>query len=210
MSMKVLILGATGGTGLQLVRRALYSGHEVTAFVRNDSALQYYKDQIKIDTGDPLNPVQLTNALRGQDAVLSGLGPRVPIAKSDEHLLSTFATSLAAAMERSRVRRLVIISSAFLFKDAIFPPAYLLGRLMFPSVVKDTTDLENIVRKSDTDWTIVRPPQLTDQCHTGRYRERVGHLPFMGLKISRADVADYFVKALSLESVVHKIVGISN
>lgn len=207
--MKVLVLGATGGTGLQMVKRALYSGHEVTALIRNASALQEYKGQITITTGDPLDQPQLRTALQEQDAVLSGLGPRVPVAKSDAHLLRTFATSLTAAMEQSAVRRLVIISSAFLFKDALVPPAYLLGKLMFPSVVKDTTDLEQIVQGSNTDWTIVRPPQLTDQSFTGKYRERIGHLPFAGFKISRADVADYFIKALNLETVVHKVVGIS-
>jgi hypothetical protein len=113
-------------------------------------------------------------------------------------------------MEEAAVRRLVIISSAFLFKDSIVPPVYLLGRLMFPAVVKDTIDLESIVQKSNTDWTIVRPPQLTDNSYTGKYRELVGHLPFLGLKISRADVADYFLKALHLPPVIHKIVGISN
>ena len=123
--MKVLVLGATGGTGLQVVKRALYSGHEVTAFVRNASALQEYEGQITITTGDPLDQPQLRTALQEQDAVLSGLGPRVPVAKSDAHLLRTFATSLTAAMEQSAVRRLVIISSAFLFKDALMPPPWL-------------------------------------------------------------------------------------
>ena len=76
--------------------------------------------------------------------------------------------------------------------------------------MKDTIDLENIVQQSNLDWTIVRPPQLTDKSYTGKYRESVSHLPFMGFKISRADVADYFVKALNLDAVVRKIVGISN
>jgi putative NADH-flavin reductase len=208
--MRILVLGATGGTGLQLVRRALYSGHEVTALVRNAAGLQDFYGQIRVTVGDPLDKVQLRNALQGQDAVLSGLKPRVPVAKSDAHLLRTFATSLAAAMEQSAVRRLIIISSAFLFKDSVIPPTYLLGRLMFPAVVKDTIDLESIIQQSNTDWTIVRPPQLTDNAYTGKYRERVGHLPFMGFKISRADVADYFLKALSLDAVVRQIVGISN
>lgn len=94
--MKVLVLGATGGTGLQLVKRALSSGHHVTALVRNADALQEYAGQMTITTGDPLDRAQLRNVLREQDAVLSGLGPRVPVAKSDAHLLRTFATSLSS------------------------------------------------------------------------------------------------------------------
>ena len=208
--MNVLILGATGGTGLQLVRRSLLAGHTVTAFVRNAGALKEYQDQIKVVMGDPLDPVQLAIVAKGQDAVISGLGPRVPVAKSDEHLLRAFAESLTTAMKLAEVRRLVIISTAFLFKDSVLPPTYLVGRLLFPSVVKDSTDLEKIIRESQTEWTIVRPPQLTDGPYTGKYRERIGHLPFMGFKISRADVADYFVKILSLPSLVRQTVGISN
>lgn len=181
-----------------------------TKYRRSYEMMRDFDGQVSITVGDPLDQIQLRDGLQGQDAVLSGLGPRVPIAKYDAHLLRDFATSLTAAMEEAAVRRLVIISSALLFKDSIIPPTYLLGRLMFPAVVKDTIDLESTVKKSDTDWTIVRPPQLTDNSHTGKYRERIGHLPFMGFTISRADVADYFLKALHLPPVIHKIVGISN
>jgi hypothetical protein len=113
-------------------------------------------------------------------------------------------------MRDADLRHAVVISTAFLFKDSIIPPTYLLGRLLFPSVVRDSAALERIFEESSLDWTIVRPPQLTDSPPTGRYRVRIGHLPRFGFKISRADVADYFVKAATEDSLIRKIVGVSN
>lgn len=208
--MKLVVLGATGGTGTELVRESLKGGHSVTAFVRNTARLHEFKGRIRIEEGDLLDRGALAKVLESHNAVLSGFGPRIPIAKSDSHLLEQFATVLTGAMEDARVRRLVIISTAFLFKDSIVPPTYLLGKLLFPSVVTDSAALEKTVQESAVEWTIVRPPQLTDGPMTGGYRERIGHLPRFGFKISRADVAHYFVKAIGKCDVMGKIVGISN
>lgn len=208
--MRIVILGATGATGVELIRRSLSSSHSVTAFVRNPGALRNFRDQIQIKTGDLLETQELCEAIKGHDAVLSGFGPRLPITKSDAHLLGDFATALTRAMQQAGVRRLIVISTAFLFKDSVIPPTYLLGRLLFPSVVKDAADMEAIIEQSSLDWTIVRPPQLTNLPCTGKYRIRIAHLPRLGFKISRADVADYFVKSLEDRSVIRKIVGLSN
>ena len=142
--MKLIILGATGGTGLELVRRSLVHGHSVTAFVRAANRLEEFRGRITIKQGDLLDQNGLAEVLRGQDAVLSGFGPRVPIAKIDVHLLKEFATVLTGAMRDARLRRAVIISTAFLFKDSIIPPTYLLGKLLFPTVVADSAALEDI------------------------------------------------------------------
>ena len=208
--MKLVVLGATGGTGTELVRESLKGGHSVTAFVRNTARLHEFKGRIRIEEGDLLDRGALAKVLENHDAVLSGFGPRVPIARSDAHLLEQFAAVLTGAMEEARVRRLVIISTAFLFKDSIVSPTYLLGKLLFPSVVSDSAALERTVQESAVEWTIVRPPQLTDGPMTGCYRERIGHLPRFGFKISRADVAHYIVKAIEKGDVMRKIVGISN
>jgi len=90
------------------------------------------------------------------------------------------------------------------------PPAYLLGRLFFPAIVADASAMERIFEESDLDWTMVRPPELTDKPYTGRYRVLEGHLPRFGLKISRADVADFMINAAENHSSIRKIVGISN
>jgi putative NADH-flavin reductase len=208
--MKLIVLGATGGTGIEIVRQAIAQRHPVTAFVRSPERLKPFAGQIVVKQGDLLDSAALADAILGHEAVLSGFGPRVPIAKEDTNLLRNFATALTAAMHRTGVQRVVVISTAFLFKDAIMPPAYLFGRLFFPGVVADASAMERIFEASGLDWTILRPPQLTDKTHTGKYRVREAHLPPFGFKISRADVADCFLKTAADPASIRKVLGVSH
>ena len=208
--MKFVVLGATGGTGLEIVRQAIEHGHSVTAFVRSPEPLKQFGNRITIKQGDLLNSAELSKAISGHDAILSGFGPRVPIAKTDANLLRNFATALTTAMHQANVRRTVIVSTAFLFKDSIVPPTYLFGRLFFSGVVIDASAMERIFIESGLDWTIVRPPQLTDKPLTGKYRVRTGHLPRFGFNISRADVAHSFLKTVEDPTSIRKIVGVCN
>ena len=208
--MNLVVLGATGGTGLQIVRQALHRGHCVTALVRSPDRLKLFGGQITVQQGDLLSSANLQQVIQGHDAVVSGFGPRLPVSKADAHLLRQFADVLTSAMVKSNVRRVVVESVAFLFKDAIFPPAYLLGRLFFRQVVNDASAMERVFAESQLDWTMVRPPELTDMPYTGKYRVRLGHLPLFGFKIARADVADFMIKAAENSSWVGKIAGISN
>jgi putative NADH-flavin reductase len=209
-AMRLLVLGATGGTGLNIVDHAVERGLPVTAFVRSPDALKRCGDRITVIGGNLLSSSELHRVIENHDAVLSAFGPRQPMSKEDETLLQRFATALTAAMLQSSVRRLVIESAAFLFKDAIFPPANLVGRLFFPAVVRDGTEMETIVQKSGLDWTIVRPPRLTDRPPTGKYRVSAGHLPRFGLSISRADVADFMLRTVQDPTSNKRIIGISN
>ena len=94
-------------------------------------------------------------------------------------------------------------------EDAVFPPAHLFGRLFFPGVVRDANEMENTFQKSGLDWTLVRPPQLTNKPRTGKYRVLVGHLPAFGVNISRADVADFMIKAGENHASIQKIIGLA-
>jgi putative NADH-flavin reductase len=208
--MKVVVLGATGGLGLEIVRQAIEHGDSVTAFVRSPERLKPFQSRISVVQGNVVNSVELARAIEGHDAVLSGFGPRVPIAKSDANLLRDFAVALTTAMQHAGVRRVVVVSTAFLFRDSIIPPTYLFGRLFFPGIVTDAQGMERTIRESELDWTIVRPPQLTDKGRSAKYRVREGHLPRFGFNISRADVADCFMKAMEDQTCVHKIIGASN
>ena len=209
-TMKLVVLGATGGTGLEVVRQAIGRGHSVTALVRSPDRLRPFRDRINVERGDLLNPAELERVIRGHDAVLSGFGPRVPVSEADAHLLQQFAVALTSAMARAGVRRAVVESVAFLFKNSILPPAYLLGRLLFPRTVADASAMERVFEESGLDWTMVRPPELTDKPYTGRYRVREGYLPTFGFKISREDVADFMIKAVENRWSIRKIVGLSN
>jgi putative NADH-flavin reductase len=208
IEMKLIVLGATGGTGLEIVRQATEKGHSVTALVRSPDRLKQFLDQITVKQGDLLNSTNLQRVIQGHDAIISAFGPRVPVSKADATLLHRFAIALTSAMLQTEVRRVVVESVAFLFKNSIFPPAYLLGRLLFPRTVSDASAMELVFVHSELDWTMVRPPELTDKPHSGKYRMREGHLPLFGFKISRADVADFMIKAVENPSLIRKVVGV--
>ena len=208
--LKLVILGATGATGLEVVRQATERGHSVTAFVRAPDRLGALRNQIAVKKGNLLDSPQLAQVIQGHDAVVSAFGPRLPVSKADAHLLQQFARALTSAMVKTNVRRVVVESVAFLFKNAVLPPAYVLGRLFFRQVVDDASAMERVFTGSRLDWTMVRPPELTDKPYTGKYRVRQGHLPLFGLKIARADVAEFMITAAENSSWVSKIVGVSN
>src|SRR3979490_1319961 len=98
--MKLIVLGATGGTGLEIVRNAIEGGHSVTAFVRSPERLKSFQDRITVTQGDLLNSVELERVIQGHDAVVSGFGPRIPVSRADAHLLQQFAIALTNAMLR--------------------------------------------------------------------------------------------------------------
>lgn len=208
--MRIVVLGATGGTGLELVRQAMERGHSVTALVRSPEKLNGLLDHVNVRQGNLLDGVELERTIRDHDAVLSGFGPRLPVSKQDKHLLQEFASALVGAMARAGVERVIVESVAFLFKDSIMPPAYLLGKLLFPGIVADASEMERIFAESALDWTMVRPPELTDKPYTGKYRVREAHLPAFGFSISRANVADFMINAAENHLASRKIVGVSN
>jgi putative NADH-flavin reductase len=208
--MKLVVLGATGGVGLEIVRQAIEHGHLVTTFVRAPDRLKTFGDRIAVIQGDLLNRAELERVVAAHDAVLSGFGPRLPLSNGDATLLRRFAVGLTSAMRQAKLRRVVVVSTAFLFKDSIIPPVNLLGRLLFPNIVADAAEMEDVFEKSQLDWTIVRPPRLTDKSWTGKYRIREGHLPWFGFSISRADVADFMIKAAENRASIGKVVGVCN
>jgi putative NADH-flavin reductase len=184
-------------------------GHSVTAFVRSPNRLEPWRDRIAITRGDLLNSADLESVIRDHDVVVSAFGARTPISIADSNLLQRFATARKTGIAKARVKRVVVESVAFLFKDSIVPPAYLLGRLFFPGIVADASAMEKVFDTSDLDWTLVRPPELTDKPYSGKYRVRESHLPLFGFKISSADVANFMINVVENDDFIRKIVGIS-
>lgn len=204
--MKLVVLGATGGTGLEIIRQTIKRGHSVTAFVRSPERLSMsaLDDHLDIIKGDLLNQPELERVIEGRDAVLSAFGTRT----GEPRVQGRFATALRKAMMQTGVRRVALMSTSFLFQDSIAP--FIVGRLFFRRVMTDASEMEGVISESGLDWTIVRPVRLTDAPYTGRYRVQEGHLPTLGFTISRADVADFMIKAVENRSSTRKIVGVCN
>jgi putative NADH-flavin reductase len=203
---RIVIFGAAGATGRALVTQALTQGHQVTAFVRTPAKFELKHAGLNMVQGDVADAAAVERALFGQDAVLCALGAATPL-KRDKTLLNGM-DNIVRAMERSGPSRLIYLS--FLGVSGGREQLSLLGRhvvapLILRNVVTDHEAKENIITRSGLDWTIVRPPRLTNGPHTGAYRhgdniKAASVIPM----ISRADVADFMLLQLDDRAYLRK------
>jgi putative NADH-flavin reductase len=189
---KLVIFGATGGTGQQLVAQALQQGHDVTAFVRSPRKLTNSDDRLRVATGDVTTDVNaIASALAGQDAAISALGRGRSL--TSDHLISRSMRTIVPAMERQGVRRLIVVSAFGVGETRRdgSPLQRMMFRLLLRDLYADKAASEEYLRGASLDWTLVKPTMLTDGPLTRTYR--VGErLQLRGLpKISRADVAHF-------------------
>jgi uncharacterized protein YbjT (DUF2867 family) len=199
--MKVLVLGATGGTGRLIVHDALEKGHSVVALVRSKARAHDFPGADLIE-GDACDEGALMRALKGCDAVVSSLGTGVsPF--SEVSVLTEATRALLPAMARSGVRRLICISAlgvgdsrghgGFVF-DRLFQP------LLLRHAYKDKGRQEAAIRASSLDWVIVRPAMLTNDPARGSVRAIVDLAGVNGGKVARADVAQFVVEQLAKDT----------
>jgi len=200
--MKLFVIGATGRTGREIVQQALERGHYVTAFVRSPESMTLKNDRLTVLTGDAMDENQLFEAMQNHDAVLSALGPRKVFKPSS--LLHDSALATTRAMKRAGVKRLLVLSAA-----AHFPgiPNRIVS-FVLRSHMRDSRAMEEIVQASGLDWTIARPPRLTEEDSTS-YRRREGAAPKMGFTLARKAVAAFMLDAIEQQKHFHKIVGIA-
>jgi putative NADH-flavin reductase len=192
---KLLVLGATGGTGRSVVEQAVAARFDVPVLVRDAEKLPPSARAARVITGDLLrDPAALQAAIVGQDAVISTLG--VGQSFTSGHLIGRCAPAIVAAMSQHGVRRL-IFTSAFgvgaTRRDTPLLPRLFIATLL-RDVYADKEAGEQAILASDLDWTVVYPVGLTNGPRTGRYRvgERLALRGFP--RISRADVADFLLR----------------
>ena len=209
--MNLLIVGATGGTGRQLVGQALERGHRVTALVRKEPSGKPRPRLIAV-LGNVLDPSSLDRAARGQDAVLSALGHKQWFRPT--RILSEGTRNLIEAMRRHGVRRFVC-ETALGISDAWWQMGLYYTLFVRPFILPlyfwDKTRQEAIIRASDLDWTIVRPGALTNGPRRGHYRHGpgVGHWLWT-VRIARADVAAFMLDQVTDSRYVRASVGLAN
>jgi putative NADH-flavin reductase len=221
--MQLTIIAATGGIGRQALEQALAAGHDVTAVVRDPSRLSSAVRTVAVDLA-AADPAALEPAVAGADAVLSALGPR---SSAEAGVASRGTGAVVAAMQATGVRRIVVVSAAPISTvpspGRPTPPRHdpgdgVLMRYLASPVVKavfrkpyaDLALMEDILRDSGLDWTVVRPPRLTDGPLTGTYRTAFGQNLRRGVLVSRADVAHLMLRVLNQPETIKQAIGIAD
>ncbi|HXI70490.1 MAG TPA: NAD(P)H-binding protein [Verrucomicrobiae bacterium] len=204
--MKLFILGATGGIGRHLIQIALERGHQVTAYVRAPQKIASAPERLRVVPGDVFNADQMMRAMSEHDMVLSAFGP---LTIRTSTLRRQFGQTLVMAMRRSGVRRTQVVSAAFLFRN-VGISGRILKATLFRQMIPDMAGMEAAVCQSDLDWTIVRPPRLTNGPARHAYRVADDMLPDEGFLISRADVAHFMISEAEHPAHLKQIVGLAN
>ena len=208
--MKLLIIGATGPTGRELVSQALALGHTVTAAVRHPDSANL-PSAVHLVKADITDQDSLATAVSGQDIVISSLGTK--LSRQPTTLLSDGTRKLISAMQKAGVRRFICITGVGagdskghggFFYDRIFQP------LILNEIYKDKDRQETIVRESGLDWTLVRPGMLTNGTTTPNRVKALTELTGVTMgKISRADVAAFILSRLDDAQSIHSTINLT-
>ncbi|RKH09469.1 hypothetical protein D7V97_16565 [Corallococcus sp. CA053C] len=206
MTQRLLILGATGRTGTQLLDLALARGHQVTAFVRSPQKILQRHPALTVVQGNPLHTDPLAQVLPGHDAILSALGPSGREAFRPSTLLAECAASTVAAMERASVKRLVLVSAALLFPGGGLRFAFF--RKLIQHHLRDLVAAEAVIRATPFAWTIARPPRLIASLEDSYRSEREG-LPTSAWSMSFRAVASFLLDCVEQGTHTREVVGLA-
>lgn len=205
--MKILSLGANGAVGQLALDDLLNANHEVTALVRNPSAMQRKDPRLTIVRGEPTNAADLEDVLAGQDVVLSTLGART---NKKTTLRADVARNLSAGMKRHGVRKLVWLDAAGVgsSKEFVQRSSFFFGRVIMPlflgHMYEDAAVADDLIEKSACNWVIVRPMSFANGAKTGNISviTDMSLTVRLRLRIARADVAGFLVEQVVRDDYV--------
>ncbi|NUP05464.1 MAG: SDR family NAD(P)-dependent oxidoreductase [Polyangiaceae bacterium] len=217
--MKIVVIGATGGSGRAAVERLVAEGHEVTAFSRNADPLREISSSIRVLNGDVMNEEDLDRAIAGQDAVVVTLGIsesalRVRLfgaAKTRDDVRSAGTRNVIRAMRRHGVQKLVVQTSFGVGETKTkLPFIYdLMFKMLLKQQIADTERQEEEVRASGLDWVLAQPVNLTDAVTEGpAFASAAGETRSM--KISRREVGRFLAEAAQSSAFVGRSVALSS
>jgi putative NADH-flavin reductase len=199
--MKVLVVGAAGRTGRLVCQRAKAAGHEVTALSRHQP--KGLPEGVRFVQGDA-REAALDEAMKGQEAVVVAVAHKREL---PNNVVSDITQKVIKAMKACGAKRLVVVSGAQIghpeekLSFALKPRPWLLGETIMLEL-EDRRLQERLVMHSELEWTIVRPPRLTDGPAKGRYREGPDLELGAFASLSREDLAQWIVeKGLSEETI---------
>lgn len=210
--MNITVFGATGGTGTALVEQALAAGHEVTAVVRDPARMKVAPGpRLRVVTADVMDPASIAPALAGTDAAVNTVGPH---GLGRTTIQQDSVRSILQAMHQAGARRLLHISGSSTVDDGEswymrFPVKPLARATFLGNSCTDMRGAESLIRASDMEWTIFRPPALNSKPARG-YRTAIDRNLPHGFSVTRADLAACMVAMLPEPTIVHHHVGVAN
>jgi putative NADH-flavin reductase len=208
---KLIVFGAAGGTGIEIVKQALDKGYQVTAVVRSPEKFTLTHNNLVVKQGDVTLARTIDETMAGQDAVISAIGNR---STQPTTLYSEGIKNILHAMQQNNIQRLICISAGGL---DVNPKASFFVRLLTKYVLQrilkepyaDLRIMETLVHQSDTDYTIMRPSRLLDEPITGKYRIGINSNIAKPFSIARADVAHFIVNHISDNTTFKSTTAIS-
>ncbi|QHC23366.1 NAD(P)-dependent oxidoreductase [Streptomyces sp. GS7] len=209
--MRIAVFGANGPTGRRLTDQALAAGHEVVAVTRRAGSLAE-RPGLAVAVADATDPAAVAAAIDGTDAVLSALGAR--FSKDTITTYSASAMAITGAMARHGVKRLLAVSSsiadphwrptgAHFFNHVLDP---LVNRRLGRTLHEDMRGMEDLIRQTDLDWTLVRPSGLFDHPAVTAYH--TAETSADGVFTARADLAASMLRELEERRYVRTAMGV--
>jgi len=208
--MKITVIGASAGIGLETVKRALERNHEVTTLSRSTSEIPE-NPLLRSIIGDALHKNDLARAINGADAVIVTLGTRKNMKQTT--LFSDFAKLLVEIQKDAKSKATYLIVTGFGTGESAnyvgwFVKLFL--KYFLKDVYADKAIMEEVISKSDLRWLIVRPGRLLDEPRTEKYRIETSLYKGIDIgAINRSDVADYLVKQAEHPTDLLKFAAIS-
>ena len=211
--MSIVVFGANGSTGRLLVSHALAAGHQVIAVTRRPDKFPQQHPNLTVARADVLDASAVEGVVSGADAILSTLG--APYGRKRVAVYSVGARNILAAMERHHVRRLVVVSSSATDPKPYADAGFFFNRVVQPFVVnvlgktvyEDMRRMEELIRSSEVDWTIVRPSGLFDTDFVSDYDVAEDHIA--GRFTARSDLAATMLAQVEDERYVCKILAVA-
>jgi putative NADH-flavin reductase len=204
--MHLAVFGGTGHTGRHLIEQALHDGHEVTALARDPARLPA-RERLHAVAGDVRDAGPVSQVIAGTDAVLSALGQR----RWATTICTDGMRTILPAMSAHGVRRLLAVSVYGVADSRHRGSLYAaIAWVAIRSLMHDKEGMEELIRASDTDWTIVRPAILTGGPHTGHYRAGPALRLSVRSTISYADLAGFMLSQLAGDHAARQAVAITS
>ncbi len=209
--MKILVVGASQGTGALAVKEALARGHRVTAFARSPQKLGFEHAQLTLLKGNFHDAKSVDQAVSGHDAVLlTASSTKLSEFKHKPDYFSSGTRFAIDAMNAHGVKRLIVLS-AFGAGDSYEVSGFFLKKILIPLFLPipyaDHERQEKMVKESSLDWVIAQPTRLTDGPARRSYQKEIQPKKVPS-RISRADVADFMVEACTSDAWLRKTVGL--